>query len=127
MCEAMKKIDVLKWGMHHIGANHGFKANIVDYEDNYWGIYTGNNVPTMADVQMLCESLGIERNRVVERSPYMVEVQLPKDWPDTIGQEEYTPNPAFELWHRYGVEIGSPLGCYTEEYDPFDERGVYLC
>ncbi len=119
----MKKIDVLIWGMHHIGANHNSKSHIVDYKPECWSIYTGNSVPAMADVQMLCESMGIERKQVVVIG-FTVEVRLPKDWPDTIGQEEYVTNPATDMWHRYGVKPGDPLGYFTEEYDPFYERGV---
>ncbi len=120
--EPMKKIEVLKWAMNHIGANHGSKALEINFEPDYYGITIGNNVPALADVQKMCDDLGISRESVQSKG-HTIQVQLPKDWPDTIGQEQYIPT-GNEMWKRANKEIGSHLGYFAEGYDPGYERGV---
>ena len=120
--EPMKKIEVLKWAMNHIGANHGSKALEINFEPDYYGVTIGNNVPALADVQKMCDDLGISRESVQSKG-HTIQVQLPKDWPDTIGQEQYIPT-GNEMWKRANKEIGSHLGYFVEGYDPGYERGV---
>ena len=120
--EPMKKIEVLKWAVNHIGANHGSKALEINFEPDYYGITIGNNVPALADVQKMCDDLGISRESVQSKG-HTIQVQLPKDWPDTIGQEQYIPT-GNEMWKRANKEIGSHLGYFVEGYDPVYERGV---
>lgn len=56
----MKKIDVLVWGVKHISANHDTHEN-TDYQEDGAMCIMDNHVPTVSDLRMLCEDLGIER------------------------------------------------------------------
>jgi hypothetical protein len=98
----MKKIEVLCWGMEHIAQNHNFKA-VTDYEETHGEvcIYGGCNVPTLGDVESLCEDLGLPRQNI-ETSDFGIDVWL-DDW---NGEEEYTVT-GHELWKRYDSVIGS--------------------
>ena len=74
--------EMLLWGVQHIAEHHGFKYNTEDWEDGMVCIFCSCNVPTLCDVQMLCEDLGIPRN-FIESSDYGIEVFIPQDWFDT--------------------------------------------
>ncbi len=101
----MKKIDVLVWGVKHISANHDTHAN-TDYQEDGAMCIMDNHVPTVSDLRMLCEDLGIEREQIeVDNSWCAVTVYLTRDWHDTIGQEEYIPT-GHEMWKRANVNIG---------------------
>ena len=104
----MKKIDVLAWGMKHIASNHGFEANVDYEEDGSMCVFGGCNVPTLADVQALCDDLGIQRGYVYA-SDFGVDVEIEWEWTQEGGllQQEYYIHSGCETWLRYGVEIGS--------------------
>lgn len=128
----MKKIEVLAWGVKHIAANYKMGAN-VDYEDDgEVCIYVTDKHPDVSpapinDVQMLCDDLGIDREQI-EVSQYGIDVYLDYAWVHTkeecegycdtdeagILLEEYVPT-GTEMWHTYGVEIGSPIEASTRE------------
>ncbi|MCR5066345.1 MAG: hypothetical protein K6A67_11355 [Bacteroidales bacterium] len=97
----MKKIEVLCWGIEHIAQNHNF-ASVTDYvQDGEVCIYGGCNVPTLGDVEALCEDLGLPRENI-EASEFGIDVWL-YEW---NGEEEYKET-GLELWKRYGSVIGS--------------------
>ena len=101
----MKKIDVLAWGMKHIASNHNFKAS-VDCEDGSMCIYGGCNVPTLGDVRMMCEDLGIPRD-YIEESDFGIDVYIDYDWTREGGllQQDYVPT-GLEMWKRSNAKIG---------------------
>lgn len=105
----MKKIEVLEWGVKHIASNHSVSRKVVcntDYEECQSMSITDTEVPTVHDARMLCEDLGMERDRCYADNSWGVTVIDVEGWADTIGQQEYTPT-GMEMWKRYGVEIGS--------------------
>jgi hypothetical protein len=107
----MKNIEVLEWGLQHIAANYKMGASTEDLQSEAEGcIYVTEEHPDVSpapvnDVQMLCDDLGIDR-AYMKTSEFGIEVTLDWQWPETIGQEEYTPT-GHEMWKRFGVEIGS--------------------
>lgn len=98
----MKKIDVLKWGIEHIAQNHNFNANVEDIYDGEVCIYGGCNVPTVADVKMMCVDLGITYD-CISVSEYGIEIFLTDEWYNSAS-EEYVET-GCEMWKRYGVKI----------------------
>ena len=74
--------EILLWGVKHIAENHGFNSNTEDWEEDgevcIWG---GCNVPTLCDVQMLCDDLGIP-GEYIESSEYGIDIFIPQDWYD---------------------------------------------
>ena len=73
--------EILFWGIQHIAENHGFVAHTEDWEDDGEVYIVGNNVPTLSDVRMLCDDLGIPRE-YVESNEYGIDVYIPQDWFD---------------------------------------------
>ena len=103
----MKKIEVLQWGVAHIATNHKSEYN-TDYEENHSMSIWDDGVPTLSDARMMCEDLGIAKeNCYADHSWNVVCIDL-DGWLEEHGQEEYVPT-GMEMWHRYGVEIGSPI------------------
>jgi len=97
MAEKKTNVEMLVWGIQHIANNHGFKS-CTDYEeDGEVCIYGGSNAPTLCDVQMLCEDLGIDKSNIEETS-CGIDVFIPADWLDNKANETY--KKGFELWRR---------------------------
>lgn len=117
----MKKIDVFVWGVRHIAGNH-HKSSVVytDHDTESMILCSGTNVPTTADVRMLAEALGVRDYCSVKG--FAVRIVLPKEWVETVGQEEFVPAMSMMMWKRRAIELGGPLGYIAEEYDPFYER-----
>ena len=62
-------------------------------------------VPTVQDVRLMCEDLGMERERCyVDNSWGIIVIDL-EGWADTIGQQEYTPT-GHEMWKKSNAVIG---------------------
>ena len=105
---AMKKIDVLKWGLQHIAANYDMGADTEHCEDERQAcIYVTEKHPDCSpapinDVEMLCQDLGIKSENI-ENSPYGVDVYLDAVY-DAL-QEDYVPT-GHELWKRANAVIG---------------------
>lgn len=100
----MTKLEVLIWGIKHIAENHGFNSSTDWEEDGEVCIYGGCNVPTLSDVRMMCEDLGITPD-FVESSPFGIDVFIPEEWYENESGEEY--ESANELWKRANVKIGA--------------------
>ena len=60
--EKKTNLEMLVWGLNHIAENHGIKFG-VDL-----CVYGGCSVPILADVQMLCEELGIDADCKIGRA-----------------------------------------------------------
>lgn len=117
----MKKIEALIWGIKHIGGSHDAGGHA--YTDHSTGevhLYTLDSVPTTADVNFLAEDMGVRDRCKVEG--YSVEITLPKEWVDTIGQQEFVPTTGMMMWKRTAIPLGAHLGYMAEEYDPFYGR-----
>ena len=117
---AMKKIDVLAWGMKHIASNHYYMANVDYEEDGSMCLFGkgGVNVPTLSDVQMMCDDLGIPRDHIEYDDDFGIEVIIDWEWTQekcefedqTDGDygkllEDYVPT-GMELWKRKDAVIG---------------------
>lgn len=100
----MKKIEVLAWGVQHIASNHDANYS-TDYEEYQSMSILGTEVPTVADARMLCEDLGMERERCYVDNSWGIIVIDVEDWADTIGQQEYTPT-GHEMWKKIDAVIG---------------------
>lgn len=74
-------MEMLIWGIQHIAKNHGFVAHTENWEEDLEVYILGNNVPTLSDVQMLCQDLGIPRDYI--DNEYGIDVFLPEDWLET--------------------------------------------
>ena len=97
----MKKCDVLKWGVEHIARNHGFSFINEDDGEHTFTIY-GNNVPTLSDVKMMCEDLGIDEYDTYS-SDFGIDINF-GFWLYERGDEEYFPT-GFEMWKRFDAVI----------------------
>ena len=99
----MRKIDVLAWGIEHIATNHGFAASTGDEGDGNLCIYGGCNVPTLNDVQMLCDDLKIPRD-CIESSEFGIDIWLTPEWYEEHGQSEYKET-GMEMWKRHDAAL----------------------
>jgi hypothetical protein len=120
----MKKIEVLAWGVQHIASNYQMGASTEDYqEDGQMCIFVTEAHPTVSpapinDIQMLCESVGIDRSQV-EVGEYGIDVYLDYAWIHTAEEcegycdtaeagkllSEYVPT-GHEMWKRSNAVIG---------------------
>ena len=82
-----------------IAQNHGFNCNVEDFlndEDNPC-IFGGCNVPTLADVKMLCKSVGLDTNCVIPSS-FGIDIEVSSEWYDEVMENEWVPQ--YEWWLR---------------------------
>lgn len=97
----MKKIDVLTWGIEHIAHNHKFGCYSGDSEDMDEVCIFGNNVPTLSDVKMLCEDLGLPAE-LISFSDYGIDVYIPSgEW-----REQDYEITGYEFWKTFDSVIG---------------------
>lgn len=95
--ENKTNFEMLLWGVQHIASNHGFKSCVEDWEeDGEVCIYGGCNVPTLCDVQMLCEDLGIGRE-FIESNVVGIDIFIPEDW---LENESNKPFNGMCFWKR---------------------------
>lgn len=137
----MKKIEVLQWGLRHIASNYKMGANVDYEEDGQLCVFVTDEHPDVSpapinDVEMLCEDLGIEGSQI-EVSQFGIDVCIDYAWVHTHEEcegycptdnagtllEEYVPT-GREMWHKYGVEIGSPIPEPVREEKPVAEPVV---
>lgn len=97
MAKKKTNIEMLCWGIGHIAKNHNLNAYTNYEEDGEVCIYGGCNVPTLSDVQMLCEDLGIDKTNI-ESGECGIDVFIPADWWENKAQLPY--KKGFELWRR---------------------------
>lgn len=93
----VSNIDMLCWGIEHIATNHRLQFNC-DYENEgqvcIWG---SCNVPTLSDVIMLCEDVGIDRQCVFS-SEYGIDVEISDEWYEKHALKPY--KKGLEFWKR---------------------------
>lgn len=94
--EKKTNLDMLLWGIKHIAKNHGLKANTDYEEEGQICIYGGCNVPTLADVQMLCGDVGISE-RCVYASREGIDIEILPDWFEKAANKIYT---GLGFWQR---------------------------
>lgn len=93
----LSNIDMLCWGIEHIVTNHRLQYNC-DYEnDGQVCIWGGCNVPTLSDVIMLCEDVGIDR-QCISSSEFGIEVDISEEWYEEHAIKPY--RKGLELWKR---------------------------
>lgn len=95
----MTKLEVLFAGIRHIAENHGFNAMTECLADDgevcIWG---GCNVPTICDVELLAEDLGIERECLII-SDCGIDVRITEEWMEKEAGKAYRVT-GLELWKR---------------------------
>ncbi len=89
-------IEMLCWGIKHIANNHGFYADTAYEDEGEVCIYGGCNVPTLADVRMLCEDLGIE-SKFIDSNDCGIDVWIPADWMENESGKQFD---GMCLWKR---------------------------
>lgn len=90
-------LEMLIIGIEEIAKNHGFESD-TDWEENgEVCIYGGCNVPTLSDVQMLCEELMINHSNI-ESSDCGIDIWIDQEWFDELAQKSYVPMGQF--WHK---------------------------
>ena len=97
MARRKTNVQMLCWGIKHIASNHGWQASTNYKEDGEVCIFGGCNVPTLSDVQFLCEDMGIDKH-FIESSDCGIDVFIPAGWLEGFGKEPY--QQGAELWKR---------------------------
>lgn len=92
-------LDMLLWGLEHIAKNHGFECSLDYEEDGNVCIFGGCNVPTLSDVKMLCEDVGIDPG-CVESCDCGIDVCFTWAWYKNVANKPY--KKGMELWRRNG-------------------------
>lgn len=80
--------ETLIWGVQHIAENHHFTALTENWEEDGEVAICGNNIPTLMDVQMLCEDIGIDKE-CIATNQYGIDVYIPSDWYETIAHDVF--------------------------------------
>lgn len=80
--------ETLIWGIQHIAENHGFRALTENWEEDGEVAICGNNIPTLMDVQMLCEDIGIDEEYIATNQ-YGIDVYIPSEWHETIANDVF--------------------------------------
>ena len=89
--------ETLIWGIQHIAENHGFRSVIDWEEDGQVAICgMGINVPTIMDVNLLCEDVGIDK-RYIYHTDFGIDICIPTDWYETIAQDVFD---GYCMWQR---------------------------
>ena len=97
MKKVMTNIEMLVWGIKHIAENHKFNADVNYEEEGEVCIWGGCNIPTLCDVEMLCEDLHIDRE-CIESSEYGIDVFIYDSWYQEWGEKPY--EKGYEFWKR---------------------------
>jgi catalase len=89
-------IEVLIYGLNHIAKNHNTTAITENWEEEQQVCVMKNNVPTMSDIRMLCEDLGIPRNCIYE-TMFGIDIELPYEWVTKTSKETFK---GYRFWER---------------------------
>ena len=93
-------LQVLLWGINEIANNHGFQSSTENWADEgQICIFGGCNVPTLADVCMLCQDVGITKDCIYS-SEFGIDIEIPEDWYESVGRSPFT---GTGLWTKYGT------------------------
>ena len=90
-------LDILREGLEEIARNHGFKANTKMRNGANPYICGGCSVPMLADVESLCEDVGIERGCIVG-SEWGIDIYADQWLWEGTAQKEY--KGGAEFWRR---------------------------
>lgn len=88
-------LEMLVWGLNHIAENHGISAS-TDYEDGNVCVYGKCTVPVLADVQMLCDDIEIDRDCIYP-SDCGVDIDITFEWLESKGKDKYV---GLNFWRR---------------------------
>jgi hypothetical protein len=92
------KKEMLIIGIKEIAQNHECKPLVENWEEDMSvSILGGNNVPTIADVQMLANDLGIDE-QYIYTNIFGVDLDIPYDWYEEEGDKPYVPQ--CDFWRR---------------------------
>ena len=83
-------------GIEEIAKNHNHDC-ITDYKEDACVCIMGCNVPTLYDVQMLCENIGIDEGDI-EHGWYGITIWISDTWYNGKAKEIYQPE--HEMWRR---------------------------
>ena len=90
-------LEMLVIGIKEIAKNHGFESD-TDWEGNgEVCIFGGCNIPTLSDVQMLCEELMINHSDI-DSYGFEIDVLISQEWLKEWAQKSYVPMGQF--WHK---------------------------
>ena len=70
--------DVLIYGINHIAENHNIRPILEDIDYGQVAVL-GNNIPTLADIQSLCDDLEIPRY-CIHTTMFGIDIDIPSEW-----------------------------------------------
>ena len=97
MNESHTNLEMLIIGIEEIAKNHGFTSNTDWQKNGYVYIFGGCNVPTLADVKMLCEELMINHSDI-DSYGFEIDVLISQEWLKEWAYKSYVPMGQF--WHK---------------------------
>lgn len=93
-------LQMLLWGVAHIADNHGFQSSTEEWaKEGQICIFGGCNVPTLADVKMLCEDISLPADCIYS-SEYGIDIEIPQDWYETLGRSPFC---GTGLWAKHNA------------------------
>lgn len=88
---------MLRVGLEEIARNHGFEC-CTRTDDGYSPFIYGQNVPTYADVEFLCEDIGLSKDCIEVDYSFGIGIYPDREWWFGRGNEEYAGGA--EWWRR---------------------------
>ena len=91
-------LQMLLWGVEHIADNHGLQSSTGGWADEgQICIFGGCNIPTLADVKMLCQDVCIPDDCICS-SEFGIDIDIPEDWYESVGRSPFSGD---GLWAKY--------------------------
>lgn len=89
-------IEVLIYGLNHIAENHNTTAITENWEEEQQVCVMKNNVPTLSDVQMLCDDLELPR-KCIYANEFGIDIELPHEWVTKTSKKTFK---GYRFWER---------------------------
>ena len=89
-------IEVLIYGLNHIAENHNTTAITENWEEEQQVCVMKNNVPTLSDVQMLCDDLELPR-KCIYANEFGIDIELPHEWVKKTSKKTFK---GYRFWER---------------------------
>jgi hypothetical protein len=84
----MTNLEMLIFGVKHIAENHKLRYSVEYEEDGEVAILGGMNIPTLMDIKMLCEDVGIDEN-FIDPCEFGIDIWIPCDWFEEVSNKEF--------------------------------------
>lgn len=84
----MTYLEIFIFGIKHIAENHNAEYSVSDLHTEGQVCILDTKVPTIADVQFLCEDVGISM-KCIEVSEFGIDIEIPYYWYKVISKQKY--------------------------------------